>query len=1279
MRRKIIKIGTILLATILLLPWLLFGFLQTGLSRRLMIDLVEKHSPRFINGTIHMSDISGSFLGDLAIHDLTLEQAGDTILHVGEMAAFFRVAPLFRGDVVVDSFRIHEGYLHLVNDSVLGLNVTRLVPPSDEVEESPGSGSFNLRIGQLIVDPLRIKLTGFNPPVPTLVQNITIRSSLEMAEGDLLFSLDSLSAKPNQPWPELRLLSFVFRQSAQSFSLSNLRLRTLRNEFLAQGSYTSDSCFDGRLNLHKPSVGEFEFMFPDITVADVDTFFLKVDNRSGQMLFDAGIEKGRQRIALQGDVVDFHRLFSDSLAVTPFKVMLTLQNVRPNEWMPALPEGMLLTGSMEAEGERLALASQPIRFSADFKGSAFGGIKPDRLFIRGVIASEMATTTMDVAWQGQAIKGNLRIRDWQMLPRFDGLLQFEGWDAALWPGAYPMRFGDGNIRFQGQGNDLESLQAQGDLMLRHIEAYGLPADSLLLKGRFDGGVANIDTLLFAIADNSVSASGHYNLKKELVHGDLVVDLNHFKLDHPLVPMAVGVGKGRLATAVDGKLLQPHVIAQLDLNNLMVDSISVEKVVANLDGVWLPKQPMAALGMRIENLLYGDYKANAIEVKGSYHDGMAAMDLQALLADSIHFDLTSQVWPGDTTTVQLPHFSLGTGQIGVEAADTLKFRFSGLTLWVDRFELTHRQRPESRLWAKGTINPLGLSDFQLALDQFHSEAIQPMVAFDLPKATGSMKLHLTGEPNSHRLDVETQIDSLIYNQLLVHRIIQKGSLTNRGMNLETRILNQAGEHLSVFLKSDHWFRQDSLHFEMVTQPTLALESQVDDLPLLKIVPPAKDYQVSGGLLSFRLLVTGKLTDPFVDGFIRVSDAAFRVPAAGIDFTGFNMGIKASGSSMMLDSLNVRSGKGSLSMLGDMAFESGVLSPVKDFNLSLLADGFRLRRRNFFDLTFDAKASVKTGQQESVFDGRIDVVHAQLNMDKLMAQSGPKEFGQDALLVTALAALKEPLIEAVEEEAVATQVASPFDFGVFKGRLKLVIPRNTWLKGDNMGIELMGDLDVVKEGADFELFGSVGVNRGFYNLYGRKLNIVKGDLLFQGGTTIDPALNLQAQYVFRTSDRQKKTLEATVGGKLSQPEIDFELNGESVSQGDAIGYLVFGKPMSELGVSSQQAVGQSSAGDAVSGLLTSELTKLLGNKLNLDVFEIDASDNWESASFVVGKYITNNLFVIYQRAFGKASDNDIAPETVTLEYEINRHLFFRLESGDEKSSGVDLIFKVESKNK
>jgi len=38
-------------------------------------------------------------------------------------------------------------------------------------------------------------------------------------------------------------------------------------------------------------------------------------------------------------------------------------------------------------------------------------------------------------------------------------------------------------------------------------------------------------------------------------------------------------------------------------------------------------------------------------------------------------------------------------------------------------------------------------------------------------------------------------------------------------------------------------------------------------------------------------------------------------------------------------------------------------------------------------------------------------------------------------------------------------------------------------------------------------------------------------------------------------------------------------------------------------------------------------------------------------------------------------DTTPEQVTLEYEITRSLFFQAVRGDEKSTGLDLIWKYE----
>ena len=1278
MRRVIIRAVSIILAIILLLPVVLIGFLQTDWSRRLMISLVESYSPKVINGTVTIGRLTGSLIRDLKIENLMLRHNGDTVVWVNEIAVSYHLMPLLIGQVAVDSVRISDGKLFVVTDSVNGLNLSHLLLPSDQ-KDSAEASSIDLFINRIIVDSFRVSLLGFASPTPTMVDNVRIFSQLKISGDELWFALDSMSAQPNQSWPELRRLSFNFHQSSKGMALTGFRISTLQNQFLADANYASDSLFDGNVALQRPSAKEFDFLLPDVSVATLDTFYFKADNQHGRLIFDGGVEKKDQKIQLQGHVDSFRDLFSDSLVSTPFQLSVALYRVRPNEWMPTLPSGVILNGLVTAQGERLSLTDSPVLLDGNLNGSSWQRIKTERLQLNASVTQQKVLAEVDLRWAQQSFRGKLRLNDWLKSPRFDGFVRFAEVDLARWPGAQPIRLGQGEIHFRGNGTDLMTLNAEAKVRISPLMIYDLAADSLQLRGHIQKGVAAIDTMTLAMNGISISAAGNYDIKNERLDGHLKAVMAGFNLVHSRVAVPVGIEDGLLLAQVKGALLHPQIVAELKGRGVMVDSMVVEQIQANANGEWTNGGLVMNMQGRLDQLQYDNYRGNEVQIHGRYSTQQVDVAIQSILQDSIRFNLATQIFPDDTTSVKISHIALGTEQIGVENPDTIRLRWSGSTLWVDHFDLSQRQQPDSKLSVKGVVDPMGDSDLTLDVKHFKVTSIQPVVAFQLPEASVSAELHLSGRPNAHRIDINTQIDSMLYNRIAVHQIVQKGVLSNRSLNLETRILNQAGEYLPILLHSRHWFRQDSLSFAMVEKPRLTLESQAENILLQKIVPSTKTYQVSDGLLSFQMVLSGDMTNPSADGYVRISGASFKVPSAGADFNRFDMGLRAQGSKLLLDSLKIRSGKGMLDMSGDLSFESGIVSAVQSFDMSLKAKDFRFNRSNYFDFTFDADASVATVNQAPVFRGRVDVDHARINMDKLMYQSQPEQNREQGLLVTALNESKRKQMEELpdETETVLAPRTSLLQLSAVKGRLTLVIPRNTWLMGDNMGIELMGNLDVVKEGVDFELFGNVGVNRGFYTLYGRKLNIVKGDLIFQGGTSIDPTLSLQAQYVFRTVDRQKKTLEAIVGGTLTEPEITFELDGESVTQGDAVGYLVFGKPLSELGVSNQQAVGQVSAGNAVSGMLTSELTKLLGKGLNLDVLEIDASENWESASFVVGKYLTNNLFVIYQRAFGKSSDNEIAPESVTLEYELNRHLFFRIESGEEKTSGADIILKIESK--
>ena len=1281
MRSKRFKTVILLLAIILLLPAVLFvGFLQSSYSRGLMIDMVENYSPRMINGTICLGEISGSLLGDIIMRNVVLKQEGDTVLQVDEIAVFFRLMPLLQGRIEVDSLRINQGHLLVKNDSLLGLNWSRLLKPSHSDAPAKPS-SISLIIHRMAIGPFQLILDGFAPPLPSRVDGLRLYSRLMVRGDDIMFTLDSLSAAPNCSWPFLKRLAFNFHYSPQGIALSDMQVSTLRNELSAVGNYTSDSSFVGQLAWEKPHVKEFDFLFPDLTVSGVDSFSFKIDNQFGILTIESAVAKEKEILKLSGRIEAFERVFSDSLAITPFHLSCFFQNVRPHGWFPALPEQLLLNGVLSAQGEQLTLNDRTIQFKGSLDGSSWRNIHPERFDIDASISEQLASAKVNFHWKQQAFSGLLSVKNWLKVPRFDVGVRFSDVDLSKWPGTLPIVAESGEVRLSGTGSDLLHLNAKGQMTINELSLYQIPIDSLRVDGNIGHGVASIDTMLLMMNDDQMSAVGTYHLKDEVLNGRLNANILDFKFSHPLVPVSIEVNDAQLDLEMDGRLDSLRLQAYLVANGLMVDSVFAEKLLVDINGQWIDDAPVANITGSVNGLVLSDYRANKIDVEGRYQKDKASVDVKALLQDSVQLALTSDIWPADTTKMSFSRLHIGFGDADIENADTLQFRWIGSCLWVDKFALMQRQNSDARVVMNGVIDALDSSNLVVTVDKLNSKSFAPFVNFEMPKAICCAALHLTGSPNAHHITLSTQFDSIRYNGIFIHRVMQSGVITNQALDLETGILNQAGDRLSVVLHSRHNLRQDSMRFTMMQNPTLTLESSADNLMLRSVVPATSGYQVSNGLLSYHLLLSGDPTNPNVDGFARIRDAAFRIPSAGVDFSRLNTDIRASGATITVDSLSVGSGKGLLKIAGALSFVGGVLSPVKSFDMALKANDFRISRRNYYDFTFDADGSVSTIEQNPVFKGRIEVDHAQLNMDRLMSTSGTSTYNDDALLVTTLKNMKEVTVNKPLEgsESIAPTDVSMLKLETVKGRLKLVIPRNTWLKGDNMGIELMGDLDIVKEGDEFEFFGNMNVNRGFYTLYGRKLNIVKGDMVFQGGSSIDPSLNLQAQYVFRTADRQKKILEATVGGKLSQPEINFELDGASISQGDAVGYLVFGKPFSELGVSNQQAVGQANAGDAFSGMLTNQLTKILVKELNLDVLEIDASENWENASFVVGKYITSNLFVIYQRAFGKASENDIAPESVTLEYELNRHLFFRIESGEEKSSGMDVILKIESKNR
>jgi translocation and assembly module TamB len=177
---------------------------------------------------------------------------------------------------------------------------------------------------------------------------------------------------------------------------------------------------------------------------------------------------------------------------------------------------------------------------------------------------------------------------------------------------------------------------------------------------------------------------------------------------------------------------------------------------------------------------------------------------------------------------------------------------------------------------------------------------------------------------------------------------------------------------------------------------------------------------------------------------------------------------------------------------------------------------------------------------------------------------------------------------------------------------------------------------------------------------------------------PRLNIKAVYAFRSPEKVEMELTVQVSGTASQPEVNFTLDGSPVSEGDALSYILFGVAMNELSIAQQENVSGAGqiAGSAAMSVLSSQLTELLGDKLDVDYIELKGDGDFENATVVVGKYITNDLFVSYEQRFGETDEKDISKYEVKLEYELFRFLFFQL-NNSSSDSGFDVIIKLNSK--
>ena len=481
------------------------------------------------------------------------------------------------------------------------------------------------------------------------------------------------------------------------------------------------------------------------------------------------------------------------------------------------------------------------------------------------------------------------------------------------------------------------------------------------------------------------------------------------------------------------------------------------------------------------------------------------------------------------------------------------------------------------------------------------------------------------------------------------------------------------------------RLDSMNFNLQKYSDSPVEANctINKFPL-EIAKAFYPFDVISGVSNAKMKLRGTMQNPVMYGKFDLTGGRLALAKYGIDYYQMYSNILFNNRSVRVDSLNINSKKGKLYAKGDMQFKSDLYEgKVQKTDLNIVFDNFKPIDHKQYNMEVSGKVNLNAEHDSARFQGELTIPDAMIYLPailRLMGNTVSSNIPQP-LLAAQLhrdSLLRDSLVYHIQPDTLAVNIENdifPF-LKNMQGQINLKVPRNMWIKNEDMRVELGGELQLIKHKDFFEIFGEVNVLRGQYSMMGKAFVVKSGTITFEGGKELNPRLNIEATYSFRDNQRAKHDLTLLVGGRMYKPEISFTFEDDPISEGDALSYIIFGTNLESVGSQNGGLDASEIAKSAAASLVSSQLTKILGKSLNINYIEFQNSASFDNASITLGKYITNKLFVSYEQNIGKLEDNDIDRYNLRLEYELMKYLFFQLTSSS-RSNGFDLIFKIDEK--
>ncbi|PKN78220.1 MAG: hypothetical protein CVU48_08955 [Candidatus Cloacimonetes bacterium HGW-Cloacimonetes-1] len=1263
--KKIILIVLIIIIAIIVI---LFTLLQLGVFNGIMKNFIVSAANKSLNAQLEIGSINGNPLNKLEINNIRLKTKTETLLFIPKLRYKLVLSKIFKKRIQLDFVEINSMEMHLVQSDDGVWNFANIAIPDTVSKDKPKTNAKNGLNWDFVLDKfalnnavIYIASADSVINIPKRIENFNIQSSQSFIDGKLKFALEEFRLKTIEPYNHIDLHLNV-SQAGNVYRLSDFVCKTKSSEIVIEAEGTNSPSGKIKLNINPLTTAEIREFIPDLQFFGNPNISIEASYIDDIINAHVSVIENMQSIDLYAE--------ASSLTKNPeYKLNTILKNIDLSNWTNNSEMESDINGKIIVIGKNTGPEDIEANVKFILTDSQFAQRKINSMNLEVTKLKENADILLNVKSDYGSVDISGKVNNIFHIPEFDLNCQIRELDVA------PIIMNDElvsninlNCHFSGSGTNQEELIADLDLLLFSSNIMDVPLDTLLVQVSYDKQNYKINNFYLGNAVADVNASGH-GLIQENNDVTFRIELKDLSLIKNMFNADILEAEGFVAGSIEGKADALKTKLNIDLKNIQFNNIKTESLTFSAEVDLIQNEFSGNIQADIHNTDLEQFSIDSISLKSDFSQTEANPELLITFSDSLSLELKSLLsYAEKEYVVHLPMFKFNSNlENWSGGSDSMKVVVSDNRFMFTDFELASE---DQYLRADGLLDLGGESDFQfdlhnLSLSKF-SELADASIGGSL-----SMAVKLKGNLEKPEIIANIALENPKFNEVELHKFELTSNFKNDSLNVDFGLFRTVQESLSGSAFIPLSLSKKNPEINKDAQLVAELYSDGIDISFVQEFIP----QISklAGIFRTNLKLQNTLSSPEVSGNISLLNGKVVVPEFGINYD-YELLAEAKKDEITLEKLELISTKGKLNVTGDVKFEDNITSKVIDFGLSAKADNFYLANSKDVQLVIDFDANAQGPLEKPTFDGKLTVLRTLVNIDAFIDRKASKS-PYHPLLVQALRDTTQTIQDEKKKKSKALESKL---ISNLRGKFNVSIPKNSWIRGNDMNVEIAGDIQVLKNSKDFELYGEVKIIRGNYTLYGRRFNLKDGSVSFTGGSELNAVLDLKLGYDLYDANREMRSLMILVTGNAKSPKIDFTLDNQRIEEKDAISYLLFGKSSDAMSMGENYEMNKTTdamgtATNILAKQISGKVTKTIGKALNLDVIEFKGSDNWQNADIVVGKYITNNLFVSYQKEFNISSSSQLTTEKVTMEYEIFKNIIIQANQGDRSSSGYDIYFK------